>query len=410
MPRHKAPVEVKPRAAPFDAAAAAVLGELRSSLGLFIEALPGPVRTAADIQRALGLDWALSWQIFRVGSVAEPIEAGPDVPRPVPVAKALRAAEAKGVSPELIGRVQRAFDGFEKLVKEHAGDRGSFDSMVRALRTDAPHVSVKERRGAFRNLSSIWGVKADVRYHCGISHPGDRPETHNSVILNGYIGLRKLRPGAPVVIASRSKLDVPAASAPPEKVAMDLLEGFCSQPPPTLAVRDVDAEVAETTLEIGDVGRSGATTHILRRSLRNHSPHATNQGISYGSSVVCRLPCEAMVLDLLVPVTWSDPGTMQVQTYGNLYQQDRGWNRNESDRMPVEESMVHLGQSLDRMQTPLIPRCPEMIASVLEHAGWGGDRFDIYRCIVEYPILHACVATRVDAKADSSGENGSRGR
>ncbi len=396
MPRTKVPVEVKPRPASFESVAAVVLGELRTSLGLLIEALPGPVRSAADIQRALGLDWALSWQIHRVGSVVEPIEAGPDVPRPVPFAKALRAAAAKGVSAKTIARVQAAFDNFEKLVADHAGDRGSFDTMVRALQPDAPHVSAKDRRGAYRSLCSIWGVQTSVRYHCGITHPGDRADTNHSIILNGYVGLRKLRPGTQVVIASRSKLDAPANSALPEKVEVDVLEEFCSQPVPSLKVRDIDAHVSETTVEIDDVGLSGSTTHFLRRTLSNHSPHTEKKGPTFGSSVVCRVPAETMILDLLVPVGWTDPSTAKVETYGNLYQQDRGWNRNAADRMPVDETMVHLGGSLDRLQTSLMPRCPEMIAAVLDHAGWRGVAYDIYRCIVEYPILQACVATRVD--------------
>jgi len=100
---------------------------------------------------------------------------------------------------------------------------------------------------------------------------------------------------------------------------------------------------------------------------------------------------------MLVPEGWSHPGTVQVATYGNLRDCDRAWNRSDADHIPVTETIAHVGQDLDRLQTPLIPNCPAMIGEVLRGLGWEKTRFDLYRCVVQYPILHAGVATRVDA-------------
>lgn len=400
MPRTKSKVgdEGVPRTAKFDEAASAALVKLRTAVGALLEGLPGPVRGAADIQRVLGLDWALCWQLHKVGTVADPIEAGPDVPRAVPFGKALRAAGEKGVATEVLERAREAFEEFERVVLVHAGDRGAFDSMVRALRPDAAHITMKERRGAFRSLASIWGVQAEARYHCAIASPGEKAGLEDAIVLTGYVGIKKLRPGAAVALGSRSRFGPMSNTTPTENVAVDVLAQFCTQPAPQITLKNLDSGVVESMLEVGDVGLMGATTYFLRWMIHD-SPIETSPA-RWGSSVVNRLPCERVVMDLCVPAGLTNPKTTQVETFGNLRQPDRGWSRDPADRMPVGETMTHLGRNFDRMQTPLVPRCPEMVRAVLTEAGWQDKTFDIYRCVVEYPILHACVATRVDRVAE----------
>src|SRR5215471_17592285 len=103
---------------------AAALPRLCRAFGRLIECLPGSVRRAADVQRALGLDKALGWQVFRLGSAADPIGAGLFVPRPAPLARVLAAARRCGVPEEAVVDAAETVAAFERLVERHAGDRG----------------------------------------------------------------------------------------------------------------------------------------------------------------------------------------------------------------------------------------------------------------------------------------------
>jgi hypothetical protein len=101
--------------------------------------------------------------------------------------------------------------------------------------------------------------------------------------------------------------------------------------------------------------------------------------------------------DVLIPRGWCDPSTARVITYGNLQDVRRYSARDACDRLPSAGVITHLGQDIGRLQTPVVPRCPEMIMHVLRGMGWDGSPYDVFRCVTEYPILHAGVATRVDS-------------
>lgn len=385
----------------FEDEAKVVLSRIRKAFGHLIGAL-GPVKTAGDVQRALKIDKALSWQLFRLGTVADPIEAGADLPRAVPMGKAMLAGASAGIPAGVLAEAREAYAQFERLVREHAGTRGSFDVMVRGLRSDDAQVHLRERRNAYRSNSSIWGVQALAKLNCLIIHPAEDGQVEDSVLVTGHVGLRKLRPGAQVVIAARSATWEADGSVPSgcgersaiDRRKVDVLEEFSTRPLPPLATRQPEPGVMETTIEVGNIGNSGELTYFMRDISRAAGRRPQEL---WGSTSVTRLPAETLVMDMLVPQGWSDAATARVTTYGNLRDCDRAWNRNDADRIPVTEVITYLGRDLDRLQTPLIPRCPELVAHVLGSMGWDRTRFDLYRCVVQYPILHAGVATRVDA-------------
>src|SRR5262249_29479293 len=135
-------------------------------------------------------------------------------------------------------------------------------------------------------------------------------------------------------------------------------------------------------------------TYFVRHTARAASDDTTPW---WGGTSTCRVPTEVALYDLMLPAGWSDPSTATVAVYGHLQDVQRAARRDRADRLPVSAALVHLGQDLDRFQTPLVPRCPEMIREMVRRMGWGDTRFDLFRCVIRYPVLHAGVATRVDA-------------
>jgi hypothetical protein len=62
----------------------------------------------------------------------------------------------------------------------------------------------------------------------------------------------------------------------------------------------------------------------------------------------------------------------------------------------LTEQATHLGAGIGAMETPDVPRYPEMIHSVLTEAGWIGTTFDIYHVRVRYPIMHTLIHIQAD--------------
>ena len=42
--------------------------------------------------------------------------------------------------------------------------------------------------------------------------------------------------------------------------------------------------------------------------------------------------------------------------------------------------------------TPDVPRYPELVRYALDRAGFDAEKFDVYRCRVEYPVMPSTVA------------------
>jgi hypothetical protein len=377
-----------------------VLGRVCRAVGQVIEHLPGPIRRAADLQRVLGVDRALGWQLFRVGT-GDPIEAGPHVPRPAPLNKALLAAARRAVPASIIEEARQAAAEFESLVDRHAGDRGAFDAMARGLAADNDgQVHLKDRRAAFRANSNIWGLNALASYSCLVFHDSQAAGKEDSVLVVGHVGVQKIRPAIRMSLGYQwgvyrsEQVGGPRVRISAQR-EVAFLEAYSASPLPNMTTREIEPGLMEASLELGAVGRSGAVTYFARHIAREASDHTAPSW--WGGNMTCRVPAEVMVQDVLIPVGWSDPSTASATAFGNLQDIRRLVARDPGDRLPCACEMVCLGQDLARLHTPAVARCPDMIADAIRSMEWEGTRFDIFRCVVEYPVLHTSVATRVDS-------------
>ena len=98
---------------------------------------------------------------------------------------------------------------------------------------------------------------------------------------------------------------------------------------------------------------------------------------------------------LLVPRGASNPASVRVGTYGNASNVDSAMSCASELLMPTRETGVHLGASLDSLQSPEVARCPQLMRHVLNQNGWASIEFDLYRCRVRYPILHTAISLTV---------------
>jgi len=395
----------------FESESIAVLGRLRGALAELLAALPGSVTKTADLRHALKLDHKLSWKVIKIATTGNPLSVGIHVPSPTNFRTLLKAAAKRKVPATRIKAVARAAEAFEELVRNHAGDRTTFDSMVIAYGDDAGAVSLTHRRTAFRVNSLIWGVQATTQLKCGILRPGDDPGKLDVATLNGFLHLRQLRPSARLIVsrvrntdddgnvlqaAAREALDPRAESTH----GLALLRNFCSKPLPEFRAVEADAGFIYGELIGAGVGNKGAITCIegnVARSVisRYRGEHSWANQLCVGVHV----PCETLVLDLFVQEGTYDPDIVkpEVAVYGEQSggppypARSRG-----CDPLPTGETVEYLGMGPSVLHVADVPRYVEMARYVFDRLKWDGEQFHVYRCRVAYPIIPTTVVMRFD--------------
>ena len=383
------------------------LTRLRSNLSEVIAAVPDVVRKGADLHRALRIDRTLSWKIFKIANAIDPVAAGTHVPSRGNLRSFLRAASEQGVPESLIEAASDAADEFEKMVASHAGDRPTFDSMISALGSDetAEQLNLVHRRQAFRAQRHILGVQAETQLKLVAIQPSDDPALLDGIRVEGFVGLRQLRDNAPLIISySGARNDdgsvVEIKREPLEPVSephgVALLRDFCSKPLPELRAVEVQAGFVNGEIVTRDVGNRAAVTcmegHLARGPLQRYSVEGDR---ICGNVLTVRTPVEVAILDLLVHEDTYGPIEPSVFVHAE-HTGEMLWDGliHKRHRLPIHHSVVSLGKGPSALHTPDVPRYAEMARHVFKRAGWEAERFDVYRCRIEYPVMPSSVVVQ----------------
>ena len=295
------------------------------------------------------------------------------------------------------------------MVARHAGDRATFDSMVSALGSDetAEQLNLVHRRLAFRGQRHILGVQAKTQLKLVAMQPSDDPMMLDGMRVEGFIDLRQLRGSAPLLIShSGARNDdgsvVQLHREPLEPVSgahgLALLKDFCSKPLPELrAVEALDGFVDGEILS-QDVGNRAAVTcmegHLTRQALNRY--YSESDRVS-GSVVTVRTPVEVVILDLLIHEDTFDSIKPSVFVHAE-HTGEMLWDGviHKRHRLPVYQSVAYLGKGPSALHTPDVPRYAEMGRYVFERAGWDAEKFEVYRCRIEYPVMPSSIAIVFD--------------
>ena len=385
------------------------LTRLRSDLSEVIAAIPDVVRKGADLHRALHIDRTLSWKVFKIASAVDPVAAGPHVPSRGNLRSFLRAAAKQGVPERLIEAASNSADEFEKMVTRHAGDRPTFDSMVSALGSEetAEQLNLVHRRQAFRAQRHILGVHAETHLKFVAMQPSDDPMWLDGVRVEGFVGLRQLRDNAPLIISySGTRNDdgsvVEVKREPLESVSephgVALLRDFCSKPLPELRAVQAQAGIVVGEIVSRDIGKCAAVTcmegHLARKPVQRYSTEGNRKG---GSAIAVRTPVEVAILDLLLHEDTYGPIEPSVFVHAE-HAGEMPWDGliHGRHRLPTHHSVVYLGKGPTALHTPDIPRHAEMARHVFKRVGWEAERFDVYRCRIEYPVMPSSIGVAFD--------------
>ncbi len=260
-------------------------------------------------------------------------------------------------------------------------------------------LALEARRAAFRALSYLYGVQMAISARCFFLHPGASPDHYDLVLINSSIGLQVNRPFEKLCIGRFGHeivADPDAARAPARPIVetslgarlhdgVPLLTDFCSSPLPRFTVEAKPKSYHEVSVSGQPIGRTGAATfHIAERW-----PDAAPREEELGFESMVQHPTEVVFHDVLLA-----PGIAQQKkppltgVFGGPYHEIRQLRR-EVDRLDVHAQSAFMGTGVDALQTMEMPRHVEMLRFVCSKLGWNPDTFDVYRCRIEFPVLHS---------------------
>jgi hypothetical protein len=376
------------------------MSDLHQALTELVAGLPGPVHRAVDLERALGLDKKLAWQVFRLARSTHPLAEVRNIPARSSIRRLLQAARRRRAPKAVIDRLDVAFAKFDRFMLMHAPDREGLVSMLSGLGgASDDQFKLKVRKSLFRSAAHFWGIHARMLIRTSIFHGKPGPGyVEDSALIQATVGLERLRANQPAdfLMMMRTKTDpiIPGGPASvPVRHPPELLREFCTGPLPQFSPHPEGSRQGESKLRLPP-GRTGAATLY---SMQLHECISNTLQTDYYGRTFVTVPTEALVWEMLMPVGWTNPATVRGAMYGCREHPEQSFNERADDRTPQQESVEYLGTLDAAPPMDGSPRHAEAVRHALGRLGWLDTRYDVYRCRVQYPVLHTLMAIRVDA-------------
>jgi hypothetical protein len=371
--------------------------DLLRSLTALMDTIPGKPQCPQALADTLGIDKVLASRMLKAVRAADPIAALHRMPGPEPLRRVVNAAGNLGAPAELIASASAAVADFEQLIRQEFGDRGSLDAIVSGWIPQARReFEIRRKQSAFRAMSQLRCVEADALMATVFLHPSSDGENLDVVWLIGLKGVRRLRPGAVVKLASR-KIDPSNPARKPctlegrhvEDYAGLLLSEFCSSPTPALNIHRTDTVVHYSLA--GDAFGPGSAVdlsyaEVNRAEINRYArPGPTRRAYVFAEASV---PASVLQFDAIVHEDVYPGDPPGVRFYDTSFEGIASVNdrSRDIDRLDVHETVENMGTGLARFRSADIPRYSEMLARVCRELRWDERRLRGYRCRVEFPV------------------------
>lgn len=350
-----------------------------------------------EVSRSLGLDKTLAWKIARFVEDPDARSAAKHMPGSGGVEIVVQAAADRGVGERWLAAVRNADSELREFVRQHAGDRRSFEAMLAAGERDE-RLEFEERRSFFRAGAAIWGVRARVQMLTLVLRPSETEDGMLDVLqLSGLIGFERLRPDVPWTIrrlriyddAGRPLKPVAREPIEPEAVVegVPLFTPLCTEPAPE--VRRFEGANGWLYNEIapGPVGRRGEVSCVTGEVYRAALPFRRgpdNESARYALTV--RTPVETVLFDLLLHedlAHFSDP---ELRLFASIEDRPAVVSSGGAPGPMYDPRAAHQLGSPPVLQTPRIAGYSDRVAEAVSAASFGGlGSYRGFRAEVDYP-------------------------
>lgn len=368
------------------------IGALSRALAGLLDALPADIQGPTDLARFLRLDTPLASRLLRLARASNVVEAVELMPTINQLRSAVvRAGES--VSGPALAEANNALDRFQALVDELGGDQGWFESLASMhLSGGVRRVDLAHRRAAFKANSHLWGRTVDCLSAVAVCYLADDGDSLDSVYNFGYIKARVLHPNRSFV----STTYTPLANNPEAMKRIrepELLRDF-SDLQEASVIRRYEEGRTHTEIRMQGERPTSPQTAVIRNFLPRFTA-LSHQECYYRMQITW--PAARVHVDLAIEAGLSDPSSIILDAHANP-KNPPAMSGDPGDQVPLHES-AQVFRNVDAVPpVPGVPRVPQLFDTSLEWAGLRGRRFDVYRCNIEYPMMHSIIRLLVRFK------------
>ena len=389
--------------------------DLATSLRAFVESVPGAPHSPQKLAVALKLNKDLAHRLVTALRKKDSLATAFAIPGPEPLRRVIKAGLSRGVAPEIARPAEEAIQAFDGLIRREAGDRSGLDAVISAWLPDArAKFETSAKQLIYRGVRQIKGIAADVVFVTFLAHPSDDPARHDAIGIHGYLGVRRVRPGAAFKLSVETGVISPAGVAltldeqPITHCRDVILREFCSGPPVELEVYEKGSGLVYALRWDGAVGLRSARDVVMaelrRRSLRCHrvpDDPRPKAGITTGITVPSRLYVCDLILHEDVFPKW-EPRFRILET-GELGAANPNDPTRDLDVLDLAERIEFLGTGIDRFRAAEIPNYPELLHFACKKVNWDATRFRGYRVRIEYPVFSSQLQFAFDLPLGRAG-------
>jgi hypothetical protein len=345
-----------------------------------------------ELSRALGVDKSLASRLMTALRAGDPLTTLSALPGTVPLRDFVRAARQKGADRKASDAAERELVAFDQALERTFGTRTRLDA---ALSDALPEMRRKHqetaRQSVFRGMTLIKGISIDTASVTWLVHPcPDDPERTDSIVVVGFLGVRRLRPSATVRFMGRY------AGARPQQGAR-LLREFCRPHNISIDSRQVgNADVYE--ISTGLISGDSAADVFLTETIANCGPRALGLGaepLILGDSVAH--PYKRLTLNVLVHRdVW--PGcSFELEAYDTAMR--LGERRNPADRLFLEEAVRNSRVSATALRSSPVPGYESLLRSCTSGRPLDLEDLQMFSADVVYPVYGSEVLMVYDPSA-----------
>lgn len=351
-----------------------------------------------SIQAAFDLSQAATSKLLSSVRRADPLATLSLIPGPEALEQMVAGAARAGVGREHLAEVEEAILKLRALVDGEVGSRATLDAMLSDwVQESRASFELRHKAAAFKAMSAVRGVQADLVFNAGIVHPSARPEVHDCIGIDALLGCRRVRPSGTLRLTG-AHMAPPGASF--ELTGLDgkpiggmqdlLLSDYSTLPAERIQTRR-HGHLLESTVPDLPLGQRASRGHDIVSAQMFRGLHRAQRGAggrTAGFAGQAEPPAETLVIDALVhEAMWPDsrPELSLFDTVvRGIAHPDDPWRQ--ADRLDMVEQVQSLGRGPDAFRLPEFPRYPELVRQLCARAGWDADRLRGWRVRVRYPI------------------------
>lgn len=361
--------------------------ELREALVQVAERLVPRSAGSGALAAAAGMGPAFGSRLHKALRQDDPIAVLFHLPGPGPMQRFVDAAASCGGDAEACARAARAVARLDRCIREEAGSRSGLHAALSAwLPEQAADFVLARRQELFRAWSQLKGAAVECNLAAVMLHPGARAGRLDVTWVMGLLGLRRLRAGATVKLASRRMSAAGAEARAPDPSD---LGAYCHAPVARLEARRA-GDTVHYLLGDSGAGLSAAVDLLLAERNRDELPYGRSATDPERRSHVFAevgTPARVLQFDFAVHRSLFPGQTPALHAYDTVLDGVADVNdpARDVDRLELAEGVEEATSGLAELRLAELPGYADLLQGECRRAGWNPDDYRVWRCRVETP-------------------------